>query len=655
MRIHRAFEYALPSLDPQRAVELIAAERLAAARIEPVLRHGHDEAVLDLVFARDGRIAVVPTVIVPTRQVALREADPLIWPSAAARTIDDARADAIRDRLFPWLAQTFTGRALHGECFMLFDRAIEATWQAARSRGFLGAAPLAQAWEAAAPCVYARRFARDRRVAITAVALPGAYALGEIAGEIVARGIDRESQRLAEHWFGLAFADGEGPVDVLIAQAELAQVADGEPPPVRIWIGEGPGRRIPVAQAIPFEVGFSFSERRAPASCVLSVELEERVPTAPRVRIPRGGSSGRVLIAVRADARRLPDADTDEADALAERLRASGLEVSVASASTVEGFDLVHVVGLEDPHATRSLLSAARAAGIPTVVSPLLDDRGPEGWWGSEVCDACFSLRPDEANVEGLLELLAYRRLASTAGRRPTDGLLQEFGDAIRDGLRLADAVIAMTPGEAQSIRERFAYRGPIEVCGPLLPLREPEPVEAITGGAPFALLCAPLEPRSNALAVLRAADAAGIPLVVAGYAASAGYAALLGEFARRYGIIVEDPSPGVEAGLLASARVYVDCAWLSRGPGRVVRAAAAGAVVVGPQSGWTGELVAAETADVASVDSIAAALRTAWVRAGTPSTTGGTADERAFAGILGVYAKLAAHRVGEPVADLIK
>jgi len=619
VRTHRAFSYVQPRQDRSRVRDVLSAGNLVAARLEPIVRHGREEAVLDVAFARDADVVVAPAIIVPTRFVGLRESDPLIWPALVAELIDDPIADAVRDRLLPWLIEMVAGHAVNEERYAVFAPEFESTWEQARRLGFLGAAPLADAWSIMAPYVYARRFARDRTVALAArTAAAGHAALAGVARRLHFVDVDRSETQLAARWFGTRFENvSDSDAEVIVGDEANAARFAAHPAIHRVWLGGGPGEHVAIARTIPFDLAFSFSRARGEPAGLLAVE-SAATPAEPFVLDPngRGASNGRVSLVVRSDAFRVPDGDMDEARALEVLLRAEGFEVEVAAKPDLPHCDLVHVIGLHEPAAALEVVEAARAAGVATVVSPQLVDLERELYWGSKVSDACFLLRPDEANVAMLLELLAKRRLADAAAT-PASGPPPEYTQSVRKALSCAGGVIVACAGEERLVRERFGYAGPVERSAPFVVADRPTATTHLSGAQRFALVLGPLEPRTNALIALRAAEAAGIPLVVAGPVKDAVYAGLLHEFAGETGVIVEDPEPGEVAGLLATAHVFVDCAWVSLGVSRLVRAALAGAAVVASARGWGPELFApaVESTDPASVDAVVAALQTAWRR----------------------------------------
>jgi hypothetical protein len=653
VRTHRSFTALQLWREPGAIRQACRADALVAARLEPVVRHGNDEAMVDLTFALTEGFLIVPAILVPTRFVGLRESDPLIWPAAVAEALGDQAADAIRDRLLPWLVAMTAGHPLQGERTTVFSQAHEAAWNDARRRAFLGAAPLEAAWSTLAPYVYARRFARGRSVTLaSATAAAGYAALGGVAKRIHVLDLEPATTAAAVSWFGVPFAADDDPSTELIV-ADAAQRARFAARGVRrLWLGGGEGRAVTAPAVVPCDAAFAFTRSRGVVETLLTVEPDEEPRVAAVVHAPRAGSSGRIVLGLRADATAVPDGDSDEARALAAWLRGDGFDVVVAtSATAVAGADLVHVIGLHAPKEARAMLAAAKAAHIPTIVTPQLQDIANEGYWGSEVSAACFALRPDEAGVTMLLELLSQRRLANATANAKS-GPPEDYTHAVRDALAMADGVVVAAPGEQRVLRDRYGYQGPVELVAPLLPSDAPAAVRWLAGDEPYGLLLAPLEPRSNALAALRAADRAGIPLVVAGPAIDPAYVALLHEFAYDRGTIVEDPTTETEAGLVAGARVYLDCSWMSRGLSRLVAAAVAGAAVVASSRGWGAELLSpTDAADPADLNSIAAALRNAWTRDPQGNQLAGRAKvlaepRAAVDRLLTLYARVAARPV---------
>ncbi|MHB8356350.1 MAG: hypothetical protein ACYDDQ_06635, partial [Vulcanimicrobiaceae bacterium] len=66
--------------DAGRLRRVVSAQTLVAARFEPLYQAIRLESALDLVFARDGELAVVPFVIVDGAMLQEIESSPLVWP-----------------------------------------------------------------------------------------------------------------------------------------------------------------------------------------------------------------------------------------------------------------------------------------------------------------------------------------------------------------------------------------------------------------------------------------------------------------------------------------------------------------------------------------------------------------------------------------------
>ena len=72
-------------------------------RIEPVTRAREPAAILDLHFAAGERHATIPLVLVDVAMLLLREADPLVFPKAAALAVGDDALAKLVDAVFPEL------------------------------------------------------------------------------------------------------------------------------------------------------------------------------------------------------------------------------------------------------------------------------------------------------------------------------------------------------------------------------------------------------------------------------------------------------------------------------------------------------------------------------------------------------------------------
>jgi hypothetical protein len=102
VRTHRVFPALQPWLWRGKLLgELVTADRLVAARIEPVTRGREPAAFVDLHFSDGERSAVVPLVYVDLAQLDVRESDPLVFPHGLLGLVTDAQAKGVVERLFP--------------------------------------------------------------------------------------------------------------------------------------------------------------------------------------------------------------------------------------------------------------------------------------------------------------------------------------------------------------------------------------------------------------------------------------------------------------------------------------------------------------------------------------------------------------------------
>jgi len=665
MRSHRSYPLFDLWRDAGRLRRVVSAETLAVARVEPMMRQANGFGVVDLTFVRSGEIAVVPFVHVEGSMLAEPERSPLVWPRAAADAIDAETADAIEEKILPWLLSNFLGRRLNDETIRTYDDAGGAIFERARAYGFLGASPYARVALAAAPYVYALRLVRGKRVAVAddVGGAGGAAMLSLAAGAVVASFGSDERDAFARAWYADRFASApfEGSFDAAIGPAEAALPAA----PVRVTLhAEGAGA-IPVARPIATDVLFSFDpedSERAASFAVSTPELALRRAIGGPGPAAVGGSAGRVLFVLRGDAARADDADGDDALALARRLRAEGFEVDLQLAPAVgdpAGYDLVHGFTLTAAAEVGPVLARARAAGIPVVATAHLDDIVREGVWGAGISAGIHMVTTDD---EVAAHMLALERRALEAenlhpkGQEPYAG----YADTVRAALASCDVVLVSGTAEERLVREGFGFGGSVVPVGPFLPVPDAAAetgLGALVGDADFILAHGPIAARSNFILLAQAAMRADLPLVIAGPVVETGYAALLRELGDHRIVLLTTAGPDAVATLYRRARVFADIAWEDRGPARAAAAALGGASLVLAQSHYAVEMwrPGLWTADRAALGTVVEALRGAWAGAGSPEAAACAARVAAnadpvmsLAGVAGAYAKAQSLRSGD-------
>ncbi|HEY0393632.1 MAG TPA: hypothetical protein VGD01_03975 [Candidatus Elarobacter sp.] len=649
MRTHRThaivapWSTAAPVLDPAR---------LAAVRIEPVLRQHRPVLALDLYLAGDAGGTVIPLVFAHPVVVVERDRDPLIFPHDTPG--DDAFALALSERILPHLERlVLDGRAIEEH---VLELAPAPFFAAARAAGCFGAAPLRDALARLAPYRYARRFARGRSVRIDAPDAVGGWALLRDGGQIAVAAGRRDAAALA--WYGDApVAGGRADVAIVAADADA-----GDAPcvvrcdPTANARAAPDALRVDVVDPRPLDVAIAFDPAEGPVRRWFAVERapEPQLRAVPSLRYAAGGGSGGRIAVVfgRADASSRPSADTGEAHALIAALGAEGFDAQIADApDDLAGADLVHVFGARDGRRARAAVNAARRAGIPSAIHAHDDDAASGGWWGAEVTRFCFEYGDDDVAVGSYLAMLAKRAVAVGAARAgvpyaPPDAAVEDANAALRD----AAIVFAASDEEAAALRARTGRRGPITVVAPLAPAAEPSSIGKLTGADRFALVHAPIGPLANQLLVARCAADAAIPLVVTGPVADASYLERVREFGGSGLVLLPgEPAPGVAAALRAAAAVVVDAAWVAEGGARLAAAALAGArIALAEHRRFRVPGVQPRRFDPASAAGLTRALGEAWddaqrsPRAAAPETIAALAPNAVVRAIVQGYAALA-------------
>jgi hypothetical protein len=661
VRLHDRFSRLAPFINAERVSDVVTADRLVAARLDPgfSLRY---EGLLDLVFERDGTVVLIPFLVIQGAMLLARESSPFIWPSWLP-PLRAAAARAIEDRLEPWLRSLTVARFHDAQMLRSFDdrAGVRGLLEDARGSDFLCAAPIESALSQVSPYVYALRFA-GRRIAI--VDENGAYGASLLtrAGAIVDADLqDPQRAALARHWYDLDVFNGVAgeTYDLVIAPRAVALDA-----PVRIFLDDEAlpdERRVDVVGAIPPSVMVSFDlDDGRPAG-----RFAVRAPALPRrsrsVAEPAivGGSSGRIAIVVRDDFERTPDADTDAAFALAARLREQGFSPAVLppDRASVAGFDLLHVFGHRFGSGLRAVLAQTQARGLPIVLSPYADDPADEAPWGVAASSVLLRFACDAGSRDYYARAVALRRFEAPGVPAPARAK-EEADPNVRALFAAAGGAIVSCAEEERRIREAFGFTGATQVVPALLgPGPQAAEIADLVGTDEYVLVHAPLDPRCNQLPIARACAGAKLPLVLVGSVTNAEYygevIAALGS--RGVWLAEGSLSEAQIDALYSRARVFADASWSAAGLHRLARAAAFGASLAAPSSGyarsvWTGLV---QSVDPAGGAAIAAGIAAAWENAprNGPATAARTAEAcdpwKALVAVLAVYQTTA----GPPVA----
>jgi hypothetical protein len=617
----------------------VAAEHLRVARLEPVTAGNRPAAVLDLRFVVDGIGISVPACIVDAEALEARTRDALIWPHSVAEVCSDAALYAIECSLIDWLRAESLGTGFKDERIRRFDEGDQ-TFEAARYARLLGATPYETFALELAAAHYAARFVPGKVVECD-TALPNAAAIlaPSAAGSILAD-LDPARSVLLRDWFGCAFLDAplrQSATQLAIVLGEPARLSGRLAADARV-INIGDGAAL---EGVPIHIGASRAlddlvRLGEQGSAVLSVRMPQLVSRArtsrgtgsflPEQPAAAGGSQGRILQVLRADAFRADGADTDEASALRRLLIAEGFTVDVAVESGAfdpSSYDLVHGFGMLAAAGMHACFVAARTARVPTVLTAFFEDHGSGALWGARASRSLLDLAADEKSMRRMLDMLAARMVVVdgvTANERFDDG-----GDAARIALvRDADFVLTHSTIECELL-ERFAQRTEnLAVTLPLL-YRETEPLSVahLVPDQAYMLVQAGIEARQNVGLVLQAVSTLEIPCVFAGPILDRRlYRHLASRTSTNISVIPECSAPELAA-IAESAAVFIDAAWFGDGTGRILRSILHGSVAVLSESRPLDEALeeAVVRVDPASIDSLRNGISEAWQRAGTLET----------------------------------
>jgi len=656
MRRHSLLSRYAPFNEPGRFARAAGASHLVAARLQPSY-YPWGEAWIDLVFVRDGQIALLPFVQIDPPMILVREASAMIWPSWLP--LDEPAIEGLEALLEPWLLSHALLGALDEEVIGFFtdDTQARASFDAAREARFLCAAPAEAVLADAAPYVYAQRFASGRRVGIRSPdAAFGASLLARIANTVHADLGSVQRNELARAWYGIGVYDAlpNASFDVTIGLSHEAATAS-----VALEVAHGDDAVVSLARPIFPLLACSFDPADGESLRAFSVRAREPILRASRV-VPApviGGSTGRIAVVIRDDGLIAPEADVDYARALVEALMAQGFDaqLTVASAARAEGLDLIHLFGHRHVQQFAYILEEAQRLGIPVVCTPLFDDVENESLWGTAATRTLLSGIRDDATQQMIERGIAERRLLLNVEER---GKAAYDEAQVRAMLKQSQSAIFTTRAEEAEVRARFGFAGSSRIVAalPSAPVI-PEPIGALCGIDEYLLIHAAVEPRANQWIAARAAGEIGATCVLSGTVENAEYyqAVLEAAGANTIWLPQDRLSAGQLEALYAGARLFVDLSWAGHGAARLVRAALRGTMPVYSTPLGLGELWPELTGgvDPASLESAVTVLRQAWMRA--PAVGYQIADRtaqhcdplRSLQAVLGAYAEAAGVKAG--------
>ncbi len=658
MRQHALLSRFAPFIEQGRLARVVGAPYLIAARLQPSF-YPWGEGWLDLVFSRVGEIALVPFVQIDPPMVYVREASPFIWP--AWLPLEDMAVKGVEALLEPWLlAQTLLG-SLDEEVVGFFTEDAQARelFAAARAARFLCATRSEDVLADVAPYVYAQRFATGKRVGISSAdGSFGASLLARVANTVHANVGDVERNRLAQTWYGIGLY-GELPQATFDVEIS-ANASSGAAASIALESATEAATAVSFTRPVFPLLACSFDSADADPIRTFYVRGREPILRANRLTAAPviGGSAGRIAIVVRDDGLVAPEADVDQARALAEALCEQGFDarLTVASAARAEGCDLIHLFGHRHVAQFEYILDEAKRLDVPVVATPMVDDFTNESLWGTAAIRTMLAGIRDAATQQSIERGLAARLVLTDAESERGKPTFEE--ELLRKMFAQCRSAIFASRAEEAHVRSRFGFSGSSRAlpCVPARPV-SPEPIGALCGADEYVLVHAAVEPRANQWIAMRAAAAIGAACVLVGTVENAEYYQSVIEAAGD-GLIwlsQETLTPGQLEALYAGARIYADLSWAGHGAARLVRAAAHGTIPVMSSALGLAELWPELTggADPASLESAIAVLRQAWMRA--PAIGHQIAERtvalcdplRSLQAVLGAYAEAAGVRTG--------
>ena len=315
----------------------------------------------------------------------------------------------------------------------------------------------------------------------------------------------------------------------------------------------------------------------------------------------------------------------------AQRLANRGHQVVAVNSDQPDprGFDLVHIFNCRAPQSFEQQIASCRAAGVPTVVSPIWVSI-PQAIWGSRGSMAVVNRLVQEPGAQ------ADQGLRQLIGRELTvhldDGSIEADGRGSRDmsWMKRVGALLQGVDGLLpNSFLELKAVQQDLHWCGDCFEIAhygvdprlfldaDPEPFRQKFGiQGPFVVQAGRIEPAKTQLMLCWALRNTNLPLVLIGKTRSwQGFADRCREILGNRLTIIDHLPQELLASAYAASSVHVLTSWMETCGLVTLEAALAGAPVVGSTFGHELEYLHNDCwwADPANPDSIRDAVVSAW------------------------------------------
>jgi glycosyltransferase involved in cell wall biosynthesis len=285
-----------------------------------------------------------------------------------------------------------------------------------------------------------------------------------------------------------------------------------------------------------------------------------------------------------------------------KRLARRGYDVAQVQADRpdVSQFDLVHLFNARTVESLRQQLEACKAAGVPTVLSPIWVSI-PRAIWGSRTTFRVLSNLQvsSESEVDSMLQRLRLRKLVLDDANTQVHPEGNHNGDPyrVKELATLIKRVDGLLPNswlELQAVRNDLHWFGDqFEVAhygvDPKIFLdADPTPFRSLSGiKGSFVLQAGRIEPAKNQAMLCWALRKTGIPIVLIGSTANwPGYAKLCRDIAGSQLTIIDHLEQPMLASAFAAANVHVLASWMETCGLVSLEAALAGTAIVGSTFG---------------------------------------------------------------------
>ena len=625
MRYHREWSLFQAWSNSKYLQDVISSENIIVSRLEPIIRNGVKQVMLDLRFSNVLAGISVPCIYVDEAALLHHLNDVLIWPYAISSRISDDRLYEIEKILLDWLYVEINAKGLSKSSEYVWQKGASSDlYYKAKSSNLFAASSTNKILNELSIAHYAYKFCIAKQVVVDPELANVAAIVAQGASEIIIPCEDSQLETFRSWFLWNPQASLTNPDSTFIAIGAAAIKAT-EASSKRMTITAGAndvGNTVSFIPPVMLDDLASFFEDRK-ESHHLTIDVgemltEQVIPSQPAAL---GGSNGKIVLYLRSDAYSAPSADLDEAEALKVLLEAEGFKTVILCAPIREEIadaGVVHIIGLSDAQSVNTITEWAKYSGIPVIITPFFEDSALGGRWGAKASRSLLGQVREESEIDRALRALAHRKVevdgidANTRYDDGQDGLRREL-------LRRADVVTVVSQTEKEAVQRFSGRRRRIVEAFPLVySSKHSRSTNHIMPAVPFVLIHSNIEANCNVELLMRALRSLEFATMLVGRINDRRLYRTLVSNLHPSSVIVPEISEPELQNLYERATVYADLAWIGEGFHRIAHALLSGAEVVVANTRHTPESLESfiTRVDPASEKDIEAGITEAWQRA---------------------------------------